>query len=160
MKIVLLDAKTLGKDLDLSCLETFGDLCIYQTTTYEETYERIKDATIVITNKVVIDAQLLELTPKLQLICVAATGMNNVDLEAAKNNQVVVKNVAGYSTRSVVQHTFSMALYLLEKMAYYDHYVQSGAWTKSELFTDVSHPFYEIAGKKWALSGWVGLVRR
>ena len=153
MKIVLLDAQTLGDDLDLSVLEPFGDVTVYQTTSYDETYERIKDAQIVITNKVVIDANLLELTPKLQLVCIAATGMNNVDLEAARANDVVVKNVAGYSTKSVVQHTFAMALYLLEKMAYYDQTVKSGTWTASGLFTDVSQPFYEIAGKKWGIIG-------
>ncbi len=153
MKIVLLDAQTLGDDLDLSVLEPFGDVTVYQTTSYDETYERIKDAQIVITNKVVIDANLLELTPKLKLVCIAATGMNNVDLEAARANGVVVKNVAGYSTKSVVQHTFAMALYLLEKMAYYDQTVKSGTWTASGLFTDVSQPFYEIAGKKWGIIG-------
>ncbi len=153
MKIVLLDAQTLGDDLDLCVLEPFGDMTVYQTTSYDETYERIKDAQIVITNKVVIDANLLELTPKLKLICIAATGMNNVDLEAARANGVVVKNVAGYSTKSVVQHTFTMALYLLEKMAYYDQTVKSGTWTASGLFTDVSQPFYEIAGKKWGIIG-------
>jgi len=153
MKIVLLDAQTLGNDLDLCVLEPFGDVTVYQTTSYDETYERIKDAQIVITNKVVIDANLLELTPKLKLICIAATGMNNVDLEAARANGVVVKNVAGYSTKSVVQHTFAMALYLLEKMAYYDQTVKSGIWTASGLFTDVSQPFYEIAGKKWGIIG-------
>ncbi len=153
MKIVLLDAQTLGDDLDLCVLEPFGDMTVYQTTSYDETYERIKDAQIVITNKVVIDANLLELTPKLKLVCIAATGMNNVDLEAARANGVVVKNVAGYSTKSVVQHTFTMALYLLEKMAYYDQTVKSGTWTASGLFTDVSQPFYEIAGKKWGIIG-------
>ncbi len=153
MKIVLLDAQTLGDDLDLCVLEPFGDMTVYQTTSYDETYERIKDAQIVITNKVVIDANLLELTPKLKLICIAATGMNNVDLEAARANGVVVKNVAGYSTKSVVQHTFTMALYLLEKIAYYDQTVKSGTWTASGLFTDVSQPFYEIAGKKWGIIG-------
>ncbi|WP_295419439.1 D-2-hydroxyacid dehydrogenase [Sulfurovum sp.] len=153
MKIVLLDAKTLGDDLDLSVFEKFGDVRIYQTTSYDETYERIKDANIVITNKVVIDDNLLELTPKLKLVCIAATGMNNVDLEAARANGVAVKNVAGYSTRSVVQHTFAMALYLLEKMAYYDQTVKSGTWTNSGLFTDVSQPFYEISGKKWGIIG-------
>jgi len=153
MKIILLDAQTLGDDLDFSVLEPFGDVVIYQTTSYDETYERIKDAQIIITNKVVIDANLLELTPKLKLICIAATGMNNVDLEAARANRVVVKNVAGYSTKSVVQHTFSMALYLLEKMAYYDQSVKNGTWTESGLFTDTSQPFYEIAGKQWGIIG-------
>ncbi len=153
MNIVLLDAKTLGDDLDLSIFEKFGDVSIYQTTQADKTYERIKDANIVITNKVVINADLLELTPKLKLICIAATGMNNVDLDAAKTMGTEVKNVAGYSTQSVVQHTFSMALYLIEKMAYYDHVVKSGKWTDSKLFTDVSRPFFEIAGKRWGIIG-------
>ncbi len=153
MNIVILDAKTLGEDLDISTLNTFGKVTTYQTTTPEETLDRIKTAEIIITNKVVITAQMMEEAPQLKLICIAATGMNNVDLNAAKTMGIEVKNVAGYSTQSVVQHTFSMALYLIEKMAYYDHVVKSGKWTDSELFTDVSRPFFEIAGKRWGIIG-------
>ncbi|CAA6812009.1 MAG: D-3-phosphoglycerate dehydrogenase (EC [uncultured Sulfurovum sp.] len=153
MNIVLLDAKTLGDDLDLSPLKKFGTLTIYDTTSKELTAQRIRTADIVITNKVVLSAELLDKSPRLKLICIAATGMNNVDLKVAKQNNIVVKNVAGYSTNSVVQHTFSMALYLLEKMAYYDDVVKSGAWTESALFTDVSQPFSELAGKKWGIIG-------
>ncbi|HEY9190702.1 MAG TPA: D-2-hydroxyacid dehydrogenase [Sulfurovum sp.] len=153
MNIVLLDAKTLGEDLDIRTLESFGTLTVYPTTAPEQTEERIREADIVITNKVVISADIMEKTPKLKLICIAATGMNNVDLAAAERKVIAVKNVAGYSTKSVVQHTFAMALYLLEKMAYYDRSVKSGAWSASGLFTDVSHPFYEIAGKKWGIIG-------
>jgi len=153
MNIVLLDAKTLGEDLDLSPLEHFGTLTSYGTTSPEETLERIQIADIVITNKVVITANMMEETPKLKLICIAATGMNNVDLDAAKFKRIEVKNVAGYSTKSVVQHTFAMALYLLAKMAYYDASVKEGTWTRSGLFTDVSRPFYEISGKKWGIIG-------
>ena len=154
MTIVLLDAKTLGDDLNLFPLEQFGTVTRYDTTTEEETLERIVDADIIITNKVVITANILAQTKKLKLICIAATGMNNVDLDAAKLQGIDVKNVAGYSTQSVVQHTFSMALYLLEKMSYYDTVVKDGTWSKSGLFTDVSHPFYEIAGKKWGIIGF------
>lgn len=154
MTIVLLDAKTLGDNLDLSSLEEFGTLIRYDTTLEEETVARIIDADIVITNKVVLTANLLAQTKKLKLICIAATGMNNVDLDAAKFQGIEVKNVAGYSTQSVVQHTFSMALYLLGKMSYYDTVVKDGTWSKSGLFTDVSHPFYEIAGKKWGIIGF------
>lgn len=153
MNLVLLDAQTLGDDLDISCLESFGTLTVYQTTTKEETLSRIQNADIIITNKVVIDAQMMAQTPQLKLICISATGMNNVDLDAAKKQGIVVNNVAGYSTKSVVQHTFAMALYLLEKMAYYDHIVKDGSWTKKGLFTDVSQPFYEISGKKWGIIG-------
>ncbi len=153
MNIVLLDAKTLGDDLDISSLESFGTLTVYQTTSKEETLERIQIADIVITNKVVITANMMEETPRLKLICIAATGMNNVDLDAAKFKGIEVKNVAGYSTKSVVQHTFAMALYLLEKMAYYDAVVKDASWSESGLFTDVSRPFYEISGKKWGIIG-------
>ena len=153
MKIVILDAKTLGSDLDLSILDTFGEVIFYETTSEEETLERIQVADIVITNKVILSANIMSQAPKLKLICIAATGMNNVDLNAAKSQGIEVKNVAGYSTQSVVQHTFSMALYLIEKMAYYDNVVKSGEWTNSALFTDVSRPFFEIAGKKWGIIG-------
>ncbi len=153
MNIILLDAKTLGEDLDLSALEAFGTLVKHQTTSVDETLDRIKRSEIIITNKVVITAQMMEEAPQLKLICIAATGMNNVDLNAAKTMGIEVKNVAGYSTQSVVQHTFSMALYLIEKMAYYDRVVKSGEWTKSALFTDVSRPFFEIAGKRWGIIG-------
>jgi glycerate dehydrogenase len=154
MNIVLLDAKTLGDDLDLSSLDLFGTLTRYDTTSEEETLARIIDADIVITNKVVLCANILAQTKNLKLVCIAATGMNNVDLDAAKFQGIEVKNVAGYSTHSVVQHTFSMALYLLGKMSYYDAIVKDGIWSKSGLFTDVSHPFFEIAGKKWGIIGF------
>ena len=153
MKIVLLDAKTLGDDLDLGVFDAFGEVTLYPTTAAEETPGRISDAEIVITNKVVITRKMMQNSPKLKLVCIAATGMNNVDLEAAEALGITVKNVAGYSTQSVVQHTFAMALYLLEQMAYYDQSVKNGTWTASRLFTDVSRPFYEIAGKKWGIIG-------
>lgn len=153
MNIVLLDSKTLGNDLDISVIEKFGTLIAYESTSADETLERIQIADIVITNKVLITANMMEETPKLKLICIAATGMNNIDLDAAKLKGIEVKNVAGYSTKSVVQHTFAMTLYLLEKMAYYDTSVKDGSWTRSELFTDVSRPFYEISGKKWGIIG-------
>ena len=152
-KIVILDAKTLGDDLDLSLLGRFGEIIRYETTEPSNTLERINDADIVIANKVVITEEMMGKTPRLKLICIAATGTNNIDLNGAKNKGIVVKNVAGYSTKSVVQHTFAMALYLLERMSYYDNAVKSGAWTTSKLFTDVSKPFYEIAGKQWGIIG-------
>jgi len=153
MNIVLLDAKTLGADLDLSVFKKFGDFHSYSKTSAKKTFKRIQDADIVLTNKVVITAKMMKKCSKLKLICITATGMNNVDLGSAKKLNIEVKNVAGYSTKSVVQHTFSMALYLLEQMAYYDQSVKSGAWTASKLFTDVSRPFYEISAKKWGIIG-------
>ena len=153
MKLVVLDAKTLGDDLSLSPLEQFGEVIHYQTTTPAETQDRIADTDIIITNKVVITAEMMDASVNLKLICIAATGMNNVDLAYATQKGIVVKNVAGYSTQSVVQHTFSLALYLIEKMAYYDKVVKSATWSKSGLFTDVSQPYSEIYGKKWGIIG-------
>lgn len=153
MKIVLLDAKTLGDDLDLSPLEDLGELSIYQTTAANETLERVQDADIVITNKVVIDEHIMENSPKLKFIAIAATGMNNVNLGYAEIKNIHVKNVAGYSTKSVVQHTFAMALFLLEKMGYYSQVTVNGEWNHSKIFTDVSKPFFEISGKKWGIIG-------
>jgi glycerate dehydrogenase len=95
----------------------------------------------------------MQKSPRLELVCIAATGMNNIDLEAAKKLNITVKNVTGYSTHSVVQHTFAMLFYLLEQIPYYDNLVQTGLWTMSGLFTDISRPFHEIHGKKWGIIG-------
>jgi glycerate dehydrogenase len=153
MKLIILDAKTLGSDLDISALNNFGDVVTYDTTSKDETMERIKYADIIITNKVVISAEMMDKAKNLKLICISATGMNNVDLDFAKEKNIEVKNVAGYSTKSVVQHTFAMALYLIEKMANYDSVVKSKKWSNAGLFTDVSKPFFEISGKKWGIIG-------
>ncbi len=153
MNIVLLDSKTLGSDLDLTPLQELGELTTFSTTASSQTKKRIEDATIVITNKVVITKELMQNSSKLKLICIAATGMNNVDLGAAEELGIMVKNVSGYSTNSVVQHTFALALSLMQRVSYYNQSVQSGIWSDSDLFTDVSNPFCEIAGKKWGIIG-------
>ncbi len=153
MKISVLDRKTLGDDVSLERLKDFGDLVIYSTTKRNDIEGRIKDSDIVITNKVVIDKYVMDHAPKLKLICVAATGMNNIDLNYAKKRSIEVKNVKGYSTHSVVQHTFAMLFYLLEKLRYYDMIVKGGIWTKNEIFTCLDRPFHEIRGKKWGIIG-------
>ncbi|KYJ86869.1 D-2-hydroxyacid dehydrogenase [Sulfurovum riftiae] len=152
-QIVILDTETLGEDLDLSILEKFGDVTHYKNTSADETLKRIQKADIVISNKVVLTEEMMMQCPDLDLICIAATGMNNVDLDAAQKLGIAVRNVTGYSTQSVVQHTFAMLFYLLEHMKYYDSVVQSGLWSISGLFTDVSRPFHEISGKKWGIIG-------
>ncbi|WP_457607081.1 D-2-hydroxyacid dehydrogenase [Nitratifractor sp.] len=153
MKLVLLDAETLGSDLDLSPLERFGELSVYPRTAPEETAERICDAEIVITNKVVLDRETLMMAPRLKLVCIAATGINNVDLKAAEGMGIAVKNVAGYSTSSVAQHTFALLFYLLEQLRYYDEFVKSGAWSRGGLFTHLGRPFWELEGKRWGIVG-------
>ncbi len=151
-KIVVLDAKTLG-NIDLSLWHKLGEVVIYPTTKPEETIERIKNADVIITNKVVIDQKMMENSPKLKLICVAATGTNNIDLKAAQKLGIAVTNVAGYSTRSVAQHTFAMLFYLLESLNYYDNYVKSSRYSKNDIFTHLDKPFYEISGKRWGIIG-------
>ena len=152
MKIVLLDALTFGTT-DLSGFDTFGEVEVFQTTSKEQTLERITKADVIVTNKVVITDAHMQRCPNLKLICIAATGMNNVDLEAAKSKNILVKNVAGYSTDSVIQHTFSMLFYLVGHSRYYDEVVKDGTYSKSAIFTDVSRPFFEIKGKKWGIIG-------
>jgi lactate dehydrogenase-like 2-hydroxyacid dehydrogenase len=154
MKIVFLDAKTMGDDIDLSVFKQFGTFETFDTTALEQRVEHIGDAKIILTNKVMIDKEVIDACPNLGLICVTATGMNNVDLEYAKQKGVAVKNVAGYSTASVAQTTFTLALALIGQSAYYDQYVKSGGWVKSKMFTHVERPFREIKGKKWGIIGF------
>ncbi|MEA3228780.1 MAG: D-2-hydroxyacid dehydrogenase [Campylobacterota bacterium] len=158
MKIVLLDALTFG-ETDLSAFESVGDVTVYQTTSVDETQERVKGADVIVTNKVIITDEIMQNSSNLKLICVAATGMNNVDLVSAKERGIEVKNVAGYSTQSVIQHTFSMLFYLLGHSRYYDEVVKDGRYSKSPIFTDVSQPFFEIKGKKWGIIG-LGAIGR
>ena len=151
-KIVLLDALTFG-ETDLSGFDSLGEVEVFQTTSAEQVQERITNCDVIVTNKVVIADTHMQDTPTLKLICVAATGMNNVDLNAAKERNVEVKNVAGYSTDSVIQHTFSMLFYLMGHSRYYDESVKDGTYSRSPIFTDVSRPFFEIKGKKWGIIG-------
>ncbi|MBN2897016.1 MAG: D-2-hydroxyacid dehydrogenase [Campylobacterales bacterium] len=159
MQIVILDALTYG-DTSLEGFKTLGEVRTYATTTPEQMLERIIEADVVVTNKVVITESHMATCKRLKLICVAATGMNNVDLEAAKARGIAVRNVAGYSSDSVVQHTFSMLFYLLGQSRYYDDYVKSGAWQQSPIFTHVGRPFWELAGKRWGIIGLGAIGRK
>ena len=149
MKLVFLDALTLG-DIDLSVFKNVGEVEIYQTTQKEETIERLKDADIVLTNKVVIDKEVINNT-NLKMIQILATGMNNVDLDYAKQKGIIVKNVAGYSTNSVAQLTFSMVLEIMNKLSYFDNYSKT-KYSNSEIFTHIID-FNELNGKTWGIIG-------
>lgn len=152
MKIVCLDADTLGNDANLSEFEKFGEFVNFKSTKKDETLERVKNADIVITNKVVIDDEIMA-NSQIKLICISATGMNNVDLEAAKKHNIVVKNVAGYSTNSVVEQTFATLFGLMKSVSYYSEYVNSGEWIKSDIFTHLNNPITEIFGKEFGVIG-------
>lgn len=153
MKIVLLDALTLGNDVDLGVFEAYGKFVAYQTTAKDETIKNIADAEVVLTNKVVIDKDVMDASANLKLICITATGMNNVDLEYASQKGIVVKNVAGYSTNSVAQVTFTLLLGVLGQSHYYDSYVKEGSWSSSSIFTHLDRAFFEIKDKSWGIIG-------
>lgn len=153
LKIVLLDRDTLGADCDVSVFREFGEFVSYGITRYKQRAERAKDADIIITNKVVMDRELLT-GSKIKLIAITATGTNNIDLEAAKELGIVVKNVAGYSTNSVAQQCFANILALLNHTAYYNEYCTSkNGWAGSELFDHLKVPIHEIYGKKFCVVG-------
>ena len=152
MKIVILDRATLGFHVDVSIFEKFGEVISYDVTKENETLERVKNADIVITNKVVINKEHMD-NSKMKLVCITATGTNNVDLVYAKEKNIEVKNVAGYSTSSVVQLAFSMILQIVQKLDYYKKYVDEGNWQKSQIFTHIDKPFFELDGKKVGIIG-------
>lgn len=159
MKIIFLDTYSIG-NADLSDLQALGDFTPYETTAPEQVIERCFDADVVITNKVKLLREELEALPNLRLICIAATGMNNVDLEVAAQKNILVKNVADYSTNSVAELTFTLALNLIHHLPYYDHFVKWGNYTQSGLFTHHSRPFSELKGKKWGIIGMGNIGKR
>lgn len=152
MKIVILDRATLGFDIDMSVFETLGEVESFDVTNETQTINRVKNADIVITNKVVISKEVMD-NSNLKLICISATGTNNVDLEYAKQKNIQVKNVAGYSSSSVVQLSFSMIFQIVQKLDYYKKYVDEGNWQKSQIFTHIDKPFFELDGKKVGIIG-------
>ncbi len=158
--IVFLDAETLGETTGFYRLTKLGNLTVYPHTPPELKTERMHGREIVITNKVMIDKEAMDTCPSLRLICVAATGMNNVDLDYAASKGITVKNVAGYSTESVVQHTFSMLFYLMGNTRYYDDYVKQGLYAHSHLFTHHGRPFAELSGKKFGIIGMGTIGKR
>ena len=153
MQIVILDRATLGFDIDVNIFSKFGNVTSYDSTKENETAQRVKNADIVLTNKVVIGKSKIHGDANIKLICITATGMNNVDLEYAKEKNIAVKNVAGYSTSSVVQVGFSMILYFVQKLNYYKKYVDEGNWQKNELFTHIDEPFFELDKKRVGIIG-------
>lgn len=151
-KIVFLDRKTLGDDITLDQFKKYGEVISYESTSNNETIERIGDASIIVTNKVIIDKNVMDNT-NLKLICIAATGMNNVDLQYAEQKGIKVKNVAGYSTSSVAQLTFAFALEFIQRISYYDDFGKN-RWKHSDIFTHLNKPFYELEGKNWGIIGF------
>lgn len=152
VKITYLDAATMG-DSSLAPIRAQGELTCWPNSTPEEALERVGDCQVLIVNKVKVTAELLDAAPELKLVCEAATGVNNIDLDECARRGIPVRNVAGYSTESVVQETFMHILSLLGNGPYFDDAVKSGRYSSSGLFTDVSRPFIEMAGKRMGVIG-------
>lgn len=153
MKITVLDGDTLGKDLDLSKLNSVGDAYIYGSTSISELQNRIKDTDVIIVNKIPLNAETLKGADDLKLICVAATGYDNIDTKYCASKGIQVSNVVGYSTNSVAQVTVATVLELATHMREYNSAVTSGKYSDSGLANMVAPIFYELAGKTWGIVG-------
>ena len=159
MKIVLLDAGTIGADMEFSPIEKLGECVAYGNTAPEEVAERIEDADVVVINKVLLNEEVLQFARNLKLICVFAVGYNNIDIDYCREHNIKVRNVPGYCTESVCQHTFALLFSLIENLRYYDDFVKNGDYSKSGMANHLAKPFFEISGKKWGIIG-MGAIGR
>ena len=160
MKIVFLDVKTIGEDIDLSGFDALGEVVKYPFSTPEEALVRTEDADVIVLNKVEINEASIGNAKNLKLVCVTATGTNNLDKEYLAERGIAWRNVAGYSTESVAQHTFALLFYLLEKLSYYDAYVKDEKYIGDTTFTHFAKVFHEISGKTWGIVGLGNIGRR
>ena len=161
MNIVILERNSVGTDIDVACFEELGNVTYYENTaTVEEVKERIKDADIVIANKSPLNEETLKDAQGVKLICEFATGYDNCDVNYCTSRGIKIANVVDYSTDMVAQHTFTLALTLLQKLPHYDNYVKSGAYSAQNRFSNFDIPFYELAGKTWGIVGMGNIGKR
>lgn len=154
MKIVALERNSAGTDIPMDCFRDFGEVIYHRNTvTVDEVKERVKDADIIIANKSPLNEETLKDAPAVKLICELATGYDNVDLAYCKSRGITVCNVRDYCTSMVAQHTLTLALALSQKLAHYDDYVKSGAYSAQDRFSNFDVPFYELEGKTWGIVG-------
>lgn len=153
MKIVFLEADSVGTDVDLTPFDSLGEVIKYSKSEPEENKNRIKDADIVVVNKILMNESTLSEANNLKLICITATGTNIVDFDYTNKRGIAVANVKGYSTQSVIQHTFALLFYVYEKLSYYDEFVKSGNYIKSDIFSHFNEKFNELYGKTWGIIG-------
>lgn len=152
MKIAFLDAATMG-NVSFEPFESLGDFIRYESSTPEQARERVKDIDVLLINKVLVDKELIDSAPNLKLICIAATGVNNIDVEYASSKGIPVRNAVGYSTDSVVQSTFMHILSLVGGAPYFDDSVKSGSYSRSGMFTDPDWNWWELSGKTIGIIG-------
>lgn len=155
MKAVFLDAKTLGDDVDLSAIESVtGGLTRYDRTAPEQVLERIRGFDTVVVNKVVLGRTHFEACPELKTIAVVATGLNNIDQEAAREHGIQVLNVTHYGRATVAQHTMALMLALATRLLDYDRDVRAGRWAQSDMFCLMDHPIMELQGRTLGIVGY------
>ncbi|MCD7963557.1 MAG: D-2-hydroxyacid dehydrogenase [Rikenellaceae bacterium] len=159
IKIVYLDAYPL-EDIDLSPLAELGEFTEYHTTNPEDVIPRARYADVLIVNKVLVTKDVIDNLPELKLVCVSATGVNNVDVAYAEKKGIAVKNVPAYSTDSVSEATVAYVFALLRNVVYYDRYVKNGSYSASGLTFHTSKSISEIKGKKWGIIGLGNIGRR
>ena len=160
MKLVILERNSVGTDVDVSCFEKFGEVTCYPNTVAANTAERVKDADIILANKAPLNESTLKDAPNVKLICLLATGFDNVDLAYCRSRGIKVTNVINYCTSTVAQHTLLLALALSEKIAFYDDYVKSGAYSAQDRFSNFDRTFYDLEGKTWGIIGMGTIGRR
>jgi len=159
MKIVQLDRNTLGYDIDTGVFKEFGEYEQHDADTLENNRKYIRDADVVIFNKAVMNEEMLKDASNVRLLCITATGYDNIDLDYARSRGIAAANVKAYSTASVAQHTFALALSLLEKLRYYDDYVKSGRYSAQSGFCNFDERFTELEGKTWGIAGMGNIGR-
>lgn len=160
MKLAVLERNSVGTDVDVSCFEKFGEVTYYPNTVADNASERVKDADIVIANKAPMNEETLKDAPNVKLICLFATGFDNVDLAYCKKRGIRVANVVNYCTPAVAQHTLLLAMMLAEKIAFYDDYVKSGAYSAQDRFSNFDRTFHDLAGKTWGIVGMGSIGHR
>ena len=160
MKIVLLDYGTLGPEIDLTPLRQAGELVAYEMTAQEGIAERLGDADVVITNKLKLNRQSLAGARQLKLICVTATGFDNVEIPYCQERGIAVCNVPGYSTDSVAQLTVAVVLALSNKLMTYRDHVHSGFYARNGMPNILTPVWHELAGKTWGIVGFGSIGKK
>ena len=154
MKISFLDASTIGSDIDLSLYKRFGELKVYGNTTQEEFVDHVGDSDVIIVNKLKVGGQNLPSCPHVRLVCVTATGFDNIDTEYCRENGIAVCNVVGYSTQNVAQLTIATVLSLYCRLKEYDRSVSDGSYTRGGVANILTPVYHEICGKTWGIVGY------
>lgn len=160
MKIVVLERNSVGTDIPVE-FEELGEVTYYENTvSCEEVRQRTREAEVIVANKAPLNEESLREAENVKLICLFATGFDNVDLIYCKKRGIQVSNAVNYSTDAVAQHTFTLALALCEKLAHYDHYVKSGAYAAQQRFSNFDEAYRELAGKTWGIVGMGNIGRK